>query len=67
MYNLKIISSTTRPGRKGPIVARWITEVAKQYGSFNVEMLDLGDVNLPVMNEMGHPRLGKYENNHTKR
>lgn len=67
MYNLKIISSTTRPGRKGPIVARWITEVAKQYGSFNVEMLDLGEVNLPVMDEMGHPRLGKYENNHTKR
>lgn len=66
MYSLKIISSTTRPGRMGPIVARWITEVAEQHGSFNVEMLDLGEVNLPLMDESGHPRLGKYENYHTK-
>ncbi len=42
MYNLKIISSTVRPGRKGPVVANWIKEVAANHGSFNVELLDLG-------------------------
>ena len=26
MYKLKIISSTVRPGRKGPLVANWIAE-----------------------------------------
>lgn len=67
MYNLKIISSTTRPGRKGPIIANWITEVAKQHESFDVEMLDLGNVNLPMMNEPNHPKLGKYVNDITKR
>lgn len=66
MYNLKVISSTTRPGRKGPIMARWIAEEAEQHGSFDVEMLDLGEINLPMMNEPNHPRLGKYTNGHTK-
>lgn len=67
MYNLKIISSTVRPGRKGPIVTEWITGVAKQNNNFNVEVLDLGEINLPMMNEPNHPSLKKYEHDHTKR
>lgn len=67
MYNLKIISSTVRPGRKGPIIAKWIEEVAKKNGLFNVELLDLGEINLPLMNEAQHPRLKKYEHEHTKK
>jgi NAD(P)H-dependent FMN reductase len=67
MYNLKIISSTVRPGRKGPVVANWITDVARNHGSFNVELLDLGEINLPMMNEPNHPRLRKYTHDHTKR
>lgn len=66
MYNLKIISSTTRPGRKGPIVAKWITKKANQHQKFDVELLDLGEVNLPMMNEPLHPRLKNYEHNHTR-
>ncbi|HKK44753.1 MAG TPA: NAD(P)H-dependent oxidoreductase [Balneolaceae bacterium] len=66
MYNLKVISSTTRPGRKGPIIARWITDIADQHESFNVQMIDLGEVDLPVMDEPNHPRLQKYEHEHTK-
>jgi len=45
MYNLKIISSTVRPGGKGPIVAAWSTELAKQNENFNVELLGLGEIN----------------------
>ncbi|MDR8390039.1 NAD(P)H-dependent oxidoreductase [Aliifodinibius sp. S!AR15-10] len=66
MYNLKVISSTTRPGRKGPIIAGWISEVAEQQDSFDVEMLDLGEIDLPMMNEPNHPRMKKYEHEHTK-
>lgn len=66
MYNLKIISSTVRPGRKGPIIANWITELAKLTGNFDVELLDLGEINLPMMNEANHPALKKYEHEHTK-
>jgi NAD(P)H-dependent FMN reductase len=65
MYKLKIISSTVRPGRKGPIVASWITEVAKSHG-FEVELLDLGEINLPIMNEAIHPIMRQYEHEHTK-
>ena len=66
MYKLKIISSTVRPGRKGPVVAAWITELAKENGHFDVELLDLGEINLPMMNEPNHPVLKKYQHEHTK-
>jgi len=66
MYNLKIISSSVRDGRKGPIVARWITELARQDGNYNVELLDLGELQLPMMNEPHHPMLKKYQYEHTK-
>lgn len=61
MYNLKIITSTVRPGRKGPLVANWVTELAKQQGNFNVELLDLGEINLPMMDDPNHPKLKKYQ------
>lgn len=66
MYNLKIISSSVRDGRKGPIVARWITALARQDSNFNVELLDLGELKLPMMNEPHHPTLKKYVYEHTK-
>lgn len=67
MINLKIITSTVRPGRKGPLVAEWITKLAKQNSHFNVELLDLAEINLPMMNEANHPAIKKYEHEHTKR
>lgn len=66
MYNLKIISSTVRPGRKGPMIAKWIKQHAEQNGNFNVEFLDLGEINLLMMNEPNHPVLKKYQHEHTK-
>jgi NAD(P)H-dependent FMN reductase len=66
MYKVKVISSTVRPGRKGPVVARWITEQANKHG-FQAELLDLGEVNLPLMNEAVHPRLKQYEHEHSKK
>lgn len=66
MYKLKIISSTVRPGRKGPAIAKWITEAAKTYGGFEVELLDLGEINLPLMNEPVHPIMRQYEHEHSK-
>jgi len=66
MYNLKIITSTVRPTRKGPIVADWITKAAKQHRGFKVDTFYLGEINLPMMNEQHHPMLKKYEKEHTK-
>ena len=67
MYNLKIISSTVRPGRKGPVVAAWITKLAEKNGNFNVEYIDLGALNLPMMDEPNHPVMTMYKHEHTKR
>jgi len=67
MAELRIITSTTRPGRKSPVIASWIAEKAKGYVPFNVEILDLAKIDLPMMNEPNHPRLRKYQHEHTKK
>ena len=67
MTNIKIITSTTREGRKGIAVANWITELAKQNNHYNIELLDLVEINLPFMDEPNHPRLQQYKHEHTKK
>ena len=67
MNKIKIITSTTREGRKGISVAHWITELAKKNDQYDVELLDLAEINLPLMDEPNHPRLRQYQHEHTKR
>lgn len=66
MYKLKIITSTTRSTRRGILVANWFVDFAKQHPNFEVELLDLAEINLPFMDEPHHPRLQKYQYEHTK-
>lgn len=67
MYKLKIISSTVRPTRKGPLVANWVAEQAKKHPNFEVEVIDLGELNLPMMNEPNHPSKKEYTHEYTKK
>ena len=46
---LQIIIGSTRPGRKGPAVARWFDGVARAHGDFEVELIDLAEVALPFL------------------
>ena len=41
---LKIVIGSTRPGRKGPLVADWVAEQARAHGAFDVQVVDLADV-----------------------
>jgi len=66
MLNLKIIIASTRPGRKGPAIAKWITDMAATDPRFSVEVLDLAAINLPFLDEAQHPRLQQYQHQHTK-
>ncbi len=66
MLNTKLIIASTRPGRKGPAVAAWIQELAKEHPELDVEVLDLATINLPFLDEANHPRLQQYEKQHTK-
>ena len=36
------------------------------HGRFDIELVDLADQRLPLMDEPAHPRLQKYEHQHTK-
>jgi NAD(P)H-dependent FMN reductase len=63
---VQIIIGSTRPGRVGPSVAEWIAAAARAHGQFDVEVVDLAEVNLPMFNEPRHPRLREYEHQHTK-
>jgi NAD(P)H-dependent FMN reductase len=63
---LQIIAASTRPGRRGIAVARWLQQLARAHGGFDVELVDLAEVALPVFDEPNHPRLRQYVHQHTK-
>jgi NAD(P)H-dependent FMN reductase len=63
---LRIITGSTRPGRVGPSVAAWIAERAVEHGGFDVQATDLAELNLPFLDEPGHPRLAQYTKQHTR-
>jgi NAD(P)H-dependent FMN reductase len=66
MLNLHVVIVSTRPGRVGPHVAAWFLDLARRSGKFNIEVVDLADVNLPLFDEPRHPRLRDYEHEHTR-
>lgn len=66
MIQLKIIIASTRPGRKGPAIANWVFETAKKHSTFETELIDLAQLNLPFMDEPDHPSLQQYTKQHTK-
>jgi NAD(P)H-dependent FMN reductase len=66
MALLQIIVVSTRPGRKGPAIAAWFDRYAREHGAFDIELVDLAEVNLPLFDEPEHPRFRKYQHDHTK-
>jgi NAD(P)H-dependent FMN reductase len=66
MPSLQIIIASTRPGRVGLPVAQWFHARAVAHGGFDVELVDLAEVGLPFLDEPNHPRLRRYEHQHTK-
>ena len=40
--------------------------VAREHGGFEVQVADLGEIDLPFMDEPSHPRMQKYTHQHTK-
>ena len=63
---LQIITASTRQGRKGPAVAAWFEQQARKHAIFEIEPIDLGEVNLPMLDEPNHPRVRNYQHAHTK-
>lgn len=62
---LGIVVASTRPGRVGAAVGEWFTKVALDHGAFDVRVLDLASVDLPLLDEPNHPVQKKYTKDHT--
>jgi NAD(P)H-dependent FMN reductase len=63
---LMVVIASTRPGRVGLPVGRWFEARARAHGEFEIELVDLLELDLPLMNEPNHPRLRSYTERHTK-
>lgn len=67
MLKIGIILGSTRPGRNGEAVARWVHEIASKRDDAEYELVDIADYDLPLLDEAIPPSLGRYQKDHTKR
>ena len=66
MTRIAIIIGSTRPGRIGEAVARWVFDIAKQRDDAKYELVDIADYHLPHLDEAMPPAFGQYSHPHTK-
>lgn len=66
MLNIAIIIGSTRPGRNGAAVGKWVYDIARKRRDARFELIDLLEVNLPFLDEPVPPSQGKYSKAHTK-
>jgi NAD(P)H-dependent FMN reductase len=66
MLKVAIILGSTRPGRNGEAVSKWIYEIAKKRNDANFELVDVKDFNLPLLDEPIPPSMGQYSKEHPK-
>src|SRR5690242_7427752 len=66
MPRIAVILGSTRPGRRGEQVARWVMDRARQRTDAEFELIDLIDHPLPHLDEPLPPNMGHYQNPHTQ-
>jgi NAD(P)H-dependent FMN reductase len=59
MIKVAIVIGSTRPGRNGEAVARWLYEIAAKRGDAAFELVDIKDYNLPLLDEPVPPSMGQ--------
>ena len=64
---IQIIFGSTREGRNGEKVCKWITEIAKNNKDFETEVLDLKELDLPMFHDPKPPFFGEYSYDYTKK
>ncbi len=67
MIKIAIIIGSTRPGRLGASVSRWVFENAQQRQDAEFELVDIEDFNLPLLDEPVPPSMHQYTKPHTKK
>ena len=66
MIRVAIILGSTRPGRNGEAVAKWVHGIASRRRDGQFELVDIGSFNLPLLDEPVPPSMGQYSKPHTK-
>jgi NAD(P)H-dependent FMN reductase len=72
MTRIAIIAGSTRPNRRGRLVADWVVNIANDHppvarGEAEVELIDLVDFDLPLLDEPLPAMFGRYTKAHTQR
>jgi NAD(P)H-dependent FMN reductase len=57
---LGVVLVSVREGRVGAAIASWVVERAREHAGFDVELVDLREIDLPMLREPNHPRLRRY-------
>jgi len=66
MLKIAVIIGSTRPGRVGEAVAKWVHELATKRTDTEFALVDIKDFNLPLLDEPVPPSMGQYSKDHTK-
>lgn len=66
MPRLGVVLVSVREGRAGAPIADWFFERAKEHGGYEVELVDLKAIDLPILRDANHPRLQKYTEPQTR-
>ena len=67
MLKIAIILGSTRPGRNGEAVAKWVHQIAAGRPDAEYTLVDIKEYDLPLLDEPVPPSQGKYSKEHTKR
>ncbi|CAN5776965.1 NAD(P)H-dependent oxidoreductase [soil metagenome] len=72
MTRIAVVLGSTRPGRRGAVVAKWVEEVAGRHsvaksGDVTFELVDLAEYGLPLLDEPAPAMFGQYAHAHTVR
>jgi NAD(P)H-dependent FMN reductase len=65
MIEIAIIIGSTRPGRNGEAVAKWVYGIAEKRSDSEFELADIKDFNLPLLDEPVPPSMGQYSKRRT--
>lgn len=60
-HKLVIIVGSVREGRFGPTVAAWVAEQARVHGGFDLEVVDLAEIDLPLALPAAPPKFAGEE------
>ena len=66
MLKIAIITGSTRPGRVNEQVAKWVLKETQKRGDAEYTLVDIQDMNLPLLDEGIPAAYNQYQQPHTK-